>query len=47
MRMNTDEALKAYNNIADAIFSKKNQKWKIQDGSFKASTLENKVKEVR
>jgi predicted acylesterase/phospholipase RssA len=44
--MTTDETLRAYNTIASAIFSKENRKWMIQDGSFKATTLENKVKEV-
>ncbi|KAF2834882.1 FabD/lysophospholipase-like protein [Patellaria atrata CBS 101060] len=46
LRMSTDEALRAYNSLACTIFSKNNRKRKGQDGMFKASTLENKVKEV-
>jgi predicted acylesterase/phospholipase RssA len=46
LRMNTIDALQAYNSLARAIFSKENKKWKGQDGLFKATTLENKVKEL-
>ncbi|KAL9041418.1 MAG: hypothetical protein Q9214_004116 [Letrouitia sp. 1 TL-2023] len=45
LRMTTQEALQAYNSIAQAIFSKKNQKLMYQDGAFKAKTLETKVKQ--
>jgi predicted acylesterase/phospholipase RssA len=44
--MTTDEALRTYNSLARAIFSKDNKKWVGQDGLFKATTLENKVQEV-
>ena len=46
LRMNTKEALEQYNAIAGKIFSKKNRKLKIQDGAFKASTLEAEMKRV-
>ena len=46
LRMTTDEALRTYNALAHAIFSKDNKKWLGQDGAFKATTLENKVQEV-
>src|SRR5271163_1218381 len=46
LRMTTEEALKTYNSLAGAIFSKDNRKWAVQDGTFKATTLENKVKEL-
>jgi len=46
LRMTTDEALRTYNSLARAIFSKNNRKWLGQDGAFKATTLENKVQEV-
>src|SRR6266480_1092279 len=46
LRMTTNESLKAYNAIAGAIFCKENRKRKTQDGLFKATILENKVKEV-
>ena len=44
--MNTKEALEQYNTVAGKIFSKENKKWKIQDGTFKASTLEAEMKRV-
>ncbi len=44
--MTTEEALKTYNALAGAIFSKDNRKWIGQDGAFKATTLANKVKEL-
>lgn len=46
LRMTTEEALKCYNSLAGAIFSKKNRKMLFQDGYFKATTLEIKVKEL-
>ena len=46
LRMSTDEALRTYNSLARAIFSKDNKKWVGQDGLFKATTLEDKVQEV-
>ena len=44
LRMSTEDALVRYNDIAGRIFSKENKKWKTQDGTFKASTLEAQVK---
>jgi hypothetical protein len=44
--MTVDEALRTYNSLGRAIFSKDNKKWLGQDGVFKATTLENKVQEV-
>ena len=46
LRMTTEEALTTYNSVASAIFSKGNQKHKHQNGTFKASTLEAKVREL-
>lgn len=46
LRMDTREALEQYNTVAGNIFSKKNKKWKTQDGTFKASTLEAEMKRV-
>jgi predicted acylesterase/phospholipase RssA len=46
LRMTTEEALKAYNSLASEIFSRNNRKMAIQDGLFKATTLEKKVKEL-
>lgn len=46
LRMRTDEALETYNSLARAIFSKENKKWRGQDGMFKASTLEERVKKL-
>jgi hypothetical protein len=46
LRMNTKEALEQYNTIAGKIFSNKNKKYKHQDGTFKASTLEVEMKRV-
>ena len=44
--MSTEEALMQYSLIAGKIFSKENKKWKSQDGTFKASTLEKEVKRL-
>ncbi|MCJ1367398.1 hypothetical protein MMC16_006531 [Acarospora aff. strigata] len=46
LQLTTEEALKTYNSLAGTIFSKNNRKWAVQDGAFKATTLENKVKEL-
>ncbi|KAF2477529.1 FabD/lysophospholipase-like protein [Lindgomyces ingoldianus] len=46
LRMTTDEALRTYNSLARAIFSKDNKERLGQDGAFKATTLQNKVQEV-
>lgn len=42
--MPTDEALRIYNEIAGSIFCKGNKKRSFQDGTFKATTLENTVR---
>lgn len=46
LRMTTKEALQTYNVLASEIFSKENKKWIVQDGTFKANTLERKVQEI-
>jgi hypothetical protein len=46
LQMTTGEALRTYNSLAGAIFSRDNKKWLGQDGVFKATTLEKKVQEV-
>ena len=46
LRMNTKEALAQYNTVAGRIFSKENKKWRTQDGTFKATTLEIEMKRV-
>lgn len=46
LKMTTEEALRTYNSLASAIFSEDNKKKKWQDGAFKATTLEDKVKEL-
>lgn len=46
LRMTTEEALKAYNSIASAIFSNKNRKAIYKDGEFKATTLETEIKRI-
>ena len=42
--MSTTEALEKYNTISGRIFSEKNMKWKTQEGKFKATTLEQEMK---
>jgi hypothetical protein len=47
LKMTTTEALKQYAAVAEKIFSKKNKKrWGVQDGIFKATTLETEMKTV-
>ena len=46
LRMSTEDALVRYIDIAGFIFSKENKKWKTQDGTFKASALEEQVKQL-
>ena len=46
LQMTTYEALRAYHFLARSIFSKKNQKPFFKDGMFKATTLENSVKDI-
>ncbi|KAI9825558.1 MAG: hypothetical protein M1826_006948 [Phylliscum demangeonii] len=46
LRMDTTQALQAYNTIAESVFSKTNQNWKTQDGLFNATTLQNRVEEL-
>jgi len=46
LQMTTDEALEIYNDLAQVIFSEKNKKRKGKDGSFKATTLQQKVEEI-
>jgi predicted acylesterase/phospholipase RssA len=44
--MTTDEALQMYNSLSRDIFSQKNKKQKGKDGSFKATTLQQKVQKL-
>lgn len=46
LRMTTQEALQAYNNIAQSVFCKGNKKYKVQDGTFKSATLQKGIKDV-
>ena len=43
--MTTKDALRAYNQIAGAVFCKANQKWSFQDGAFKVTTLEERIQD--
>jgi hypothetical protein len=44
--MTASEALNQYFELACKIFSKGNTKWKGQEGTFKALTLETSVKAI-
>ncbi|KAI9824171.1 MAG: hypothetical protein M1826_007429 [Phylliscum demangeonii] len=46
LRMNTTQALQAYNTISGSVFSKKNKKRRTQDGLFKATTLKSQIEEL-
>ena len=46
LQMTTKDALRAYNEIAGAVFCKANQKWSFQDGAFKATTLEKRIQDL-
>ena len=46
LQMTTKEALEQYNIIAGRVFCTSNKKWLIQDGTFKATTLEQEIKRV-
>lgn len=46
LHMTTEEALRHYGGIAGSIFNAKNKKRVMQDGTFKASTLEAEVRKV-
>ncbi|KAI9833804.1 MAG: hypothetical protein M1826_006327 [Phylliscum demangeonii] len=46
LRMDTSQALKAYDTIAGSVFCKENKNWKTQDGLFNATTLQNRVEEL-
>ena len=46
LKMTTKDALRAYNEIAGAVFCKANQKWTFQDGAFKATTLEKRIQDL-
>ncbi|KAI9811698.1 MAG: hypothetical protein M1826_003109 [Phylliscum demangeonii] len=46
LRMDTTQALNAYNTIAGSVFSKQNKKWTTQDGLFRATTLQNRVEDL-
>lgn len=44
--MSTEEALTKYNDLAGKIFNTQNKKWRGQDGTFKASTLEAEIRNM-
>jgi hypothetical protein len=46
LRMTTEQALKEYNVISEAVFNSGNKKWTLQAGTYKATTLEKQVKRV-
>jgi hypothetical protein len=46
LRMTTKEALGQYSALAGKIFAKANKKWVVQDGTFKASTLEQEMRRL-
>ena len=46
LRMSAEDALAQYNAIAGRVFSTSNKKLFGQDGTFKATTLENEMKRV-
>jgi hypothetical protein len=46
LRMSTTEALQKYNEIAGNIFSARNRKRTMQEGKFKATTLEQEMKKI-
>lgn len=46
LKMTNQEALEQYNSFAEEVFSSKNKKSFLQDGAFKASTLETLMKKV-
>ena len=46
LRITASEALRQYFKLAGRIFSKKNRKGKGKEGAFKASTLEESIREI-
>jgi hypothetical protein len=46
LRMTTEDALKHYNDITARVFSRGNRKRVWQDGTFRATTLKEKMVEV-
>jgi hypothetical protein len=46
LRMPTDEALREYSNLASAIFNRGNRKHAHKDATFRATTLENGIKDL-
>ncbi|KAI9801940.1 MAG: hypothetical protein M1826_005124, partial [Phylliscum demangeonii] len=46
LRMDTTQALHAYNTIAGSVFSEENKKWTTQDGLFHATTLQSRVEDL-
>jgi hypothetical protein len=46
LKMSTKDALKHYNTVAERVFSGANRKWAVQDGTFKAATLEREMKRI-
>ncbi|KAI9802883.1 MAG: hypothetical protein M1826_005045 [Phylliscum demangeonii] len=46
LRMDTTQALAAYNTFAGSVFSQMNKNWKTEDGLFNATTLQNRAQEL-
>ncbi|KAI9814498.1 MAG: hypothetical protein M1826_002245, partial [Phylliscum demangeonii] len=46
LRMDTTQALHAYNTIAGSVFSQMNKNWNTEDGLFNATTLQNRAQEL-
>ncbi|KAI9815421.1 MAG: hypothetical protein M1826_002051 [Phylliscum demangeonii] len=46
LRMNTTQALQAYNTISESVFSQMNKNGKTEDGLFNATTLQNRAQEL-
>ena len=44
LRMTVDDAIKAYQQLAEKVFS--DVKWTTSDGKFKATELEKAIKEI-
>jgi hypothetical protein len=44
LRLTVDQAIAKYGDFGKRVFSDK--KWKVQDGTFKATNLENVIKQI-
>jgi len=46
LKMSTKDALEHYDAVSGRVFSSKNKKGRLKDGTFKASTLEKEMKRI-